>query len=204
VAAAVRTGGSTGRSGTGGTGTSRTGGNVGARPGGSGGGACRRHGGSGAGGSGGSRRRRHHAPAAPRGQRPAHRRDDGTRRLNPPGGLAVDQVPQFIVLGFDDNRYVDGMNWVLDTLEGKTNAAGKGNARTHDGQKLIVSFYFTTDSLDAGGEALLATWRRAAGAGHEVANHNPHPPGAGEPGRALELGPGDPEEQPDTCRTSWA
>jgi peptidoglycan/xylan/chitin deacetylase (PgdA/CDA1 family) len=91
--------------------------------------------------------------------------------FTPPGGLAVEQVPQFIVLGFDDNRYVDGMNWVLDLLDGETNPAGKGNARTHDGQKLIVSFYYTTDSLDAGGEALLATWRRATAAGHEVANH---------------------------------
>jgi peptidoglycan/xylan/chitin deacetylase (PgdA/CDA1 family) len=91
--------------------------------------------------------------------------------FSPPGGLTVEQVPQFIVLGFDDNRYVDGMNWVLDLLDGKTNPAGKGNARTHDGQKLIVSFYYTTDSLDAGGEALLATWRRATAAGHEVANH---------------------------------
>jgi peptidoglycan/xylan/chitin deacetylase (PgdA/CDA1 family) len=91
--------------------------------------------------------------------------------FSPPGGLAVEQVPQFIVLGFDDNRYVDGMNWVLDLLDGKTNPAGKGNARTHDGQKLIVSFYYTTDSLDDGGEPLLATWRRATAAGHEVANH---------------------------------
>jgi hypothetical protein len=91
--------------------------------------------------------------------------------LSPPGALMVEQVPQFIVLGFDDNRFADGMTWVLDTLASKRNPAGKGNARTHDGQPLTVAFYYTTDALDAGGEPLLATWRRATAAGHEVANH---------------------------------
>ncbi len=156
------TAGTTGGSGTGGTGAPATGGSGGSSgPGGMGG-----NGAGGSGGSGGSTP----PPPPPDGSGlPIAERLDPS--LNPPGGLPVEQVPQFIVLGFDDNRYVDGMNWVLDTLEGKTNPAGKGNARTHDGQKLIVSFYYTTDSLDDGGEALLATWRRAAGAGHEVANH---------------------------------
>jgi peptidoglycan/xylan/chitin deacetylase (PgdA/CDA1 family) len=126
-------------------------------------------GGSGPGGAGGSGGSTPPPPPPDGSSLPIAERLDPS--LNPPGGLPVEQVPQFIVLGFDDNRYVDGMNWVLETLEGKTNPAGKGNARTHDGQKLIVSFYYTTDSLDDGGEALLATWRRAAGAGHEVANH---------------------------------
>ena len=156
------TAGTTGGSGTGGTGAPATGGSGGSSgPGGMGG--------SGAGGSGGSGGSTPPPPPPDGSGLPIAERLDPS--LNPPGGLPVEQVPQFIVLGFDDNRYVDGMNWVLDTLEGKTNPAGKGNARTHDGQKLIVSFYYTTDSLDDGGEALLATWRRAAGAGHEVANH---------------------------------
>jgi hypothetical protein len=89
----------------------------------------------------------------------------------PPGGLAPSQVPQFIVLGFDDNRYVDGMQWVLELIETRANPAGTGNTRTYDGQKLVSSFYFTSDSLELGGETLLAEWRRAAQGGHEVANH---------------------------------
>jgi len=91
--------------------------------------------------------------------------------FDPPGGLAVTDVPQFVVLGFDDNRYVDGMTWVLDTIGSRRNPAGKGNPRTHDGRPMKVSFYYTTDALDTGREALLATWRRATQAGHEVANH---------------------------------
>jgi hypothetical protein len=91
--------------------------------------------------------------------------------LDPPGGLMPAQVPQFVVLGFDDNRFADGMQWVLDTIGGRTNPAGKGNARTFDGAPLTVAFYYTTDALDAGGAALLAQWKRAMDGGHEVANH---------------------------------
>jgi hypothetical protein len=89
----------------------------------------------------------------------------------PPGGLKPEQVPQFVVLGFDDNRYTDGFTWVLDELAKRKNPEGKGNARTHDGDPLIVSFYYTTDSLDMGGDQLLAQWKRAVAAGHEVGNH---------------------------------
>jgi hypothetical protein len=89
----------------------------------------------------------------------------------PPGGLKPEEVPQFVVLGFDDNRYTDGFKWVLDELAKRKNPQGKGNASTHDGDPLIVSFYFTTDSLDMGGDELLAQWKRAVAAGHEVGNH---------------------------------
>lgn len=93
---------------------------------------------------------------------------------NPPGGLTPEQVPQFIVLGFDDNRYVDGMKWVLDMLGQYRNPSGNGNERTHDGQPLIASFYFTTNALDDAenaDNALLDQWKRAKSLGHEVANH---------------------------------
>jgi hypothetical protein len=91
--------------------------------------------------------------------------------FKPPGGLAPAQVPQFIVLGIDDKRYVDGMEWMLDQLEARHNPAGHGNARTHDGQPLHVSFYFTSSFLDSGGSPLLAQWQRAVADGHEVGNH---------------------------------
>ena len=90
---------------------------------------------------------------------------------DPPGGLKAEEVPQFVVLGFDDNRYTDGFKWVLDELAKRQNPAGSGNARTHDGDPLIVSFYYTTDSLDMGGDELLEQWKRAVAAGHEVGNH---------------------------------
>jgi hypothetical protein len=107
--------------------------------------------------------------------------DDGTADLaicdfmapsfRPPGGLTPDQVPQFIVLGIDDNRYADGMEWVLDQLEARHNPAGTGNARTYDGRPLRASFYYMSSALEVGGAALLTQWQRAVAAGHEVGNH---------------------------------
>lgn len=91
--------------------------------------------------------------------------------FEPPGNIPVNKTPQFIVFGFDDNRYTDGMQWVLDILEGKKNPAGSGNAATFDGQPLKVSFYYTSNALDTGGAELLAQWQRATNAGHEVGNH---------------------------------
>jgi hypothetical protein len=97
-----------------------------------------------------------------------------------PGGLTVEETPQFVVLGFDDNRYIDGMQWVMDLLEGKKNPAGKGNPSTYDGQPLKAAFYFTSNAVmpdaakpgDAAYKAdLLKLWKRAVAAGHEVANH---------------------------------
>lgn len=98
----------------------------------------------------------------------------------PPGGLSVEETPQFIVLGFDDNRYIDGMQWVMDLLEGKRNPAGKGNPSTYDGQPIKAAFYFTSNAVmpdptkpgDAAYKAdLLKLWKRAVAGGHEVANH---------------------------------
>ena len=39
-------------------------------------------------------------------------------------GLAPDRVPMFVVMGFDDNGYADGVNWVLDYLGAHHNADG--------------------------------------------------------------------------------
>ncbi|MEE9383023.1 MAG: hypothetical protein V3V08_06370 [Nannocystaceae bacterium] len=89
----------------------------------------------------------------------------------PPGGLTASQVPQFIVFGFDDNRFEDGMEWVLDTFAEYRNPEGAGNARTYDGRRARVSFYYTTDSLEMDGGALEKQWLRAGALGHEVGNH---------------------------------
>ncbi|KMQ51733.1 polysaccharide deacetylase, partial [Chitinispirillum alkaliphilum] len=90
---------------------------------------------------------------------------------DPPGGLPVDSVPLFIVLGFDDNRYVDGMEWTLDLLDGKYNPSGTGNPATFDGEPIRAVFYHTSGALDRGGQELLETWRRAYESGHGVGNH---------------------------------
>lgn len=118
--------------------------------------------------------------AAPAWAAKARAADQLDASYSAPGGISVEETPQFIVLGFDDNRYIDGMQWVMDLLEGKKNPAGKGNPSTYDGQPLKAAFYFTSNAVmpDPGNPAdvaykadLLKLWKRAVAAGHEVANH---------------------------------
>lgn len=90
---------------------------------------------------------------------------------DPPKGLTPEQVPLFIVLGFDDNRYVDGMEWVLNMLKDKKNPAGLGNPATFDGTPIGASFYFTTGALESGGQPLIDTWKEVVARNYEVANH---------------------------------
>ncbi len=72
----------------------------------------------------------------------------------PPCNLDVSEVPQFVALGFDDNGDAAGMAWALDML-----AARGGKA----------SFYMTSDyGQDS---QVVAEWRRARDAGHELGNH---------------------------------
>lgn len=94
--------------------------------------------------------------------------------FSPPGGLAVDSVPLFIVLGFDDNRYPDGMKWVLDLLKNKKNHVGTRNPATFDDTDIKAVFYHTSGALDDGthgGNKLLTLWKEAYSLGHEVGCH---------------------------------
>lgn len=52
--------------------------------------------------------------------------------FSPPGGLSVNKVHLFVAFGFDDTQYADGMNWVIDFMDGKTNPVGIGNAATYN------------------------------------------------------------------------
>ena len=88
----------------------------------------------------------------------------------PPGGLPPDRVPMFVLLGFDDNAYLDGMTWTLDVLAARRNA---------DGSPALATFFITAGFVSdffrpVGGqskEALIASWKRISSDGHEVANH---------------------------------
>lgn len=93
----------------------------------------------------------------------------------PPGGHRVDEVPQFVVLGFDDNNSVAGMRWVTDLLKTKFNPAGSGNRYTYDGQPIKAAFYHPALHLRAN----IFEWYRAAQDGFEVGCHtDSHPHGA--------------------------
>ncbi len=83
-----------------------------------------------------------------------------------PGGLDSMKVPQLITLGFDDNRYEDGVRWVVDTLlAGKLNGAGVGNKATFDGETIKSSFFVISNADQR------ESWREAYEYGCEIGNH---------------------------------
>ncbi len=100
-----------------------------------------------------------------------------------PGGLDTAKIPLFIGLGFDDNRYADGVDWVQDTLlKGRFNHAGLGNKATYDGTPVVVDFNvignsdyeWSADAFTAplpSERPVTASWRKAYDAGTGVNNH---------------------------------
>jgi peptidoglycan/xylan/chitin deacetylase (PgdA/CDA1 family) len=98
-----------------------------------------------------------------------------------PGGQDAADVPMFVSLGFDDNGYADGVNWILDFLREKKNA---------DDSAARISFYMTTgyvyDDTDVNSmyaepttgdtDEIVASWKKAYEDGHEIGNHTQHHP----------------------------
>ena len=90
--------------------------------------------------------------------------------INPPGGLMPNQVPQFVVLGYDDNAYVDGIQWTLDLLR---------NRKHPDGTAARATFFITAGFADehfnpAGGQSkdqLINIWKQIKIDGHEIGSH---------------------------------
>jgi peptidoglycan/xylan/chitin deacetylase (PgdA/CDA1 family) len=89
------------------------------------------------------------------------------RSTNPPGGLSVSQVPQFVSVTFDDNFAAEGMDWTVDTFANLKNPAGSGNAATFDGTPVRSTFYHNCLYLSG----MQSSWQRAVSAGHETADH---------------------------------
>jgi len=88
----------------------------------------------------------------------------------PPAGLAVEDVPQFVMIGFDDNPEVDSMAWIVDFLADKRNPAGTDQAATFDGGPARVAFYSNGKYLDPS-RKLRELHLRAWDEGHEIGNH---------------------------------
>ncbi len=93
----------------------------------------------------------------------------------PPGGLRPDQVPQFVVIGFDDNTQAAGIDWAIDLFADLKNPAGNGNADTYDGLPARTSFYMNTHGLvqwlEDDPNKLVASLKQLPTSGHEVGNH---------------------------------
>ena len=65
----------------------------------------------------------------------------------PPAGLDSAKIPQLICLGFDDNRFADGVNWVKDVLlKDRVNPQGAGNKATFDGTPCVATFYVISNA----------------------------------------------------------
>src|SRR5437773_9078111 len=85
-----------------------------------------------------------------------------TSSSNPPGGLAVSQVPQFVAVTFDDNFQIDGFNWAINFLGPLKNPAGGGKAATYDNTPVRTSFYHNSVYLSG----MQSAWQTAFNAGH--------------------------------------
>lgn len=84
----------------------------------------------------------------------------------PPGGLSAEQVPQFVVMAFDDNTKADGINWAIDLFADKYN---------YDGSEVAASFYMNTEGLhrwvEDDPETLLPAIQLLESTIHEIGNH---------------------------------
>jgi peptidoglycan/xylan/chitin deacetylase (PgdA/CDA1 family) len=89
-----------------------------------------------------------------------------------PGKLATTNVPQFVVIGSDDNTVDSGVNWMVNFLKNKTNPAGTGQAATSDGAPVHMNFYFIGYAADSvTSPDIVNAWKAAYQAGHEIGNH---------------------------------
>ena len=107
----------------------------------------------------------------------------GSASAQPPGGLAVDRVPQFVQFGFDDNGISGragsgtsgGLTFVTELFAGKRNPQGRGNPRTYDGTPALFSLYVATRYIEAAEtdtpEHVKRAWRAIADDGHEIGVH---------------------------------
>ncbi|MGM0461377.1 MAG: polysaccharide deacetylase family protein [Fibrobacterota bacterium] len=94
---------------------------------------------------------------------------------SPPLGLSPEDVPQFIIIGSDDNTSEEGINWLLDLIEGKKNPAGNQNPATFDGSPLTLSLYWNSDNSGFAHEpGVIDGLKRAVALNCEVANHTAH------------------------------
>lgn len=93
----------------------------------------------------------------------------------PPNNLAVNNVPQLLVMGFDDNLDAGGLQWMLDFIENLKNPEGTGNKETYDGTPVRCSFYDNTrNGFDSLPDDLVVQHKRAFTMGNEIGDHTAH------------------------------
>ena len=91
-----------------------------------------------------------------------------------PGGLLAEQVPQFVMFGFDDNSSVEELKWIIDFMsERKNPSSNNQRSETFDNNPIRAAFYtngkYLVDSVE-----LRKTHKLAFDQGHEIGNHTHH------------------------------
>ena len=85
-----------------------------------------------------------------------------------PGGIPREQVPQFIIIGSDDNTNAEAMRWMADVISNGTN---------RDGSNRYMTFYVNTRNSDVAvydwetNEGLVQAALHAYILGHSIGNH---------------------------------
>lgn len=88
----------------------------------------------------------------------------------PPAGLLPSQIPQFIVIGSDDNGRVEGLEWLAELLESKTNPTQEiPNEKTFDGTPMTMSFYCSSMYME--NDTIVTLLNRLYQNGMEMGNH---------------------------------
>jgi hypothetical protein len=107
-----------------------------------------------------------------------------------PGDFPVEQTPQFVCLGSDDNYYPGGLNWIVKLIKTKTNPTETPVvAGTFDGALATMSFYPNTfnsewyDIVDLtannqygadSARLIQASLKEALASGSEIGSHTKH------------------------------
>lgn len=95
--------------------------------------------------------------------------------------IALEKVPMFIVLGFDDNGIADvskngGATWIKNYLKDKKNPSGSGTEETYDGTYMRASFYLTAKYgrqwVYENYPGVRQVWNDLYNDGHEMGNHS--------------------------------
>lgn len=93
---------------------------------------------------------------------------------NPPAGLSPNQVPQFVLIGSDDNNRAGGVEFFVNELKNRFNPAGTSNPATFDSKPALISFYLIGTDI-YGPNIDSQEWRdqymAAYNNGHELGNH---------------------------------
>lgn len=100
----------------------------------------------------------------------------------PPADLAIENTPQFIFIGSDDQMNTGGFEAVLDMVKNYKNPQGKGKKETRDGEPVRFSFYSNTQYQNP---YWMELHQRAFDEGHELGLHTKTHPFIGSSYQAI-------------------